>query len=257
MTRTEAELERYSRQLVVPDWSGAAQRRLGEARVAVVGVGALGTPVGAYLAGAGVGHLEVVDFDTVELSNLHRQTLFATEDLGRPKAEVAAERLGALNPDVTVVPHVARLDAGSALELLGDASLVVDCSDSFATRYAVNEACCRAGAPLVEAGVLGWEGLVLSVRPGESACYRCAFPAPPPVGSVPGCREAGVLGPVAGIVGAVQALEALKLLGGVGEPLLDRVLHLDGRDMGQMLVATRRRSDCPACASIRTAPQSG
>lgn len=256
MTLTEAELERYSRQLVLPDWSGAAQRRLRGARVVMVGAGALGTPVGAYLAGAGVGRIDVLDSDLVELSNLHRQTLPSTEDVGRPKAEVAAAHLGALNPEVSVVPHVLRLDPGNARELLVDASLAVDCSDSFETRYAVNEACCRAGVPLVEAGVLGWEGLVLSVRPGESACYRCAFPNPPPAGSVPACREAGVLGPLAGIVGGVQALEALKLLGRVGEPLLDRVLHLDGRDMGQMLVAVRRRADCPACATAPTAPQS-
>ncbi len=127
--------------------------------------------------------------------------------------------------------------------------LVVDCSDSFETRYLANDACCAQGVPLVEAGVLGFDGLVLTIRPGESACYRCAFPTPPPAGSVPSCREAGVLGATAGVVGSIQALEALKLLGGVGKPLLDRILQLDGRDMGQTLVTTGRRPDCPACAA--------
>lgn len=256
MTLTDVDLERYSRQLVLPDWSGAAQRRLAEARVVMIGAGALGAPVGAYLVGAGVGRLDVVDHDRVELSNLHRQILHSTDHVGRPKAEAAVQRLAALNPDVELVPRVARLEADNARELLAGASLVVDCSDSFATRYAVNAACCGLETGLVEAGVLGWDGLVLSVRPGESACYQCAFPEPPPSGSVPSCREAGILGPVAGIVGAVQALEALKLIGGVGEPLLGRMLHLDGRDMGQMVVALRRRPECPACAATPTTPQS-
>jgi len=256
MTLTEAELERYSRQLVLPDWSGAAQRRLAEAQVVLIGAGALGAPVGAYLVGAGVGRLEMVDFDVVELSNLHRQVLYSTEDLGRPKAEVAATRLAALNPSVVVAGRVERVHERNVRDLVADASLVVDCSDSFETRYSVNDACCGTGVALVEAGVLGFEGLVLSMRPGESACYRCAFPTPPPTGSVPTCREGGVLGPMAGIVGAIQALEALKLLAGVAEPLLDRILQVDGRDMGQTLVRVRRRADCPACAPVRTAAQS-
>ncbi len=250
MSLSEAELERYSRQLVMPEWSGAAQRRLSAARVVVVGVGALGSPVAAYLAGAGVGRLELIDSDAVELSNLHRQTLHTTAELGMPKVESAAHRLAALNPEVEIEAIHTHLERDSAPALVAGASLVVDCSDSFETRYAVNDACCAEGVPLVEAGVLALGGLVLSIRPGESACYRCAFPTPPAPGAAPSCREAGVLGPMAGVVGSLQALEALKLLAGVGEPLLDRVLHLEGRDASQLLVTVRRRPDCPTCARV-------
>ncbi len=247
MSLSATEIERYSRQLVMPQWSGAAQKRL---RVVIVGAGALGAPVGAYLAGAGVGALEILDSDQVELSNLPRQHLFAQDDVGAAKAEVAARRLTAGNPEVTVDGRRVRVEGGNAAELLAGASLVVDCSDSFATRYAVNEACCSQGVALVEAGVLGLDGLVLSIRPGESACYRCAFPVEPPPGSVSSCREAGVLGPFAGVVGSVQALEALKLLTGVGEPLLDRILQIHGGDMTQTMVSVHRRSGCPSCASV-------
>lgn len=250
MTLSEAEIERYSRQLVMREWSGAAQERLREARVVVVGAGALGAPVGAYLAGAGVGSLEILDSDRVELSNLPRQPLFVSDEVGMPKAEVAAGRLAAGNPEIGVEGRRVRVEEDNAAELVEGASLVVDCSDSFATRYAVNDACCARGVALVEAGVLGLDGLVLSVRPGASACYRCAFPVEPPAGSVPSCREAGVLGPMAGLVGSAQALEALKLLTGVGEPLLDRIVQIDGRDMTQTLVSVRRRAGCPSCASV-------
>lgn len=253
MTLTDGELERYSRQLVMAEWSGAAQRRLAQARVVVVGVGALGTPVATYLVGAGVGQVDLVDSDVVELSNLHRQTVHSTDDLGAAKADSAAARLRALNPEVRVEPLRLRVDSDSAPGLVAGASLVVDCSDSFETRYAVNDACCAGGVPLVEAGVLGLGGLVLSIRPGRSACYRCAFPTPPPAGAVPSCREAGVLGPMAGIVGSHQALEALKLVAGVGEPLLDRLLQIEGRDATQTIVSVRRRPDCPACARVAAA----
>lgn len=253
MTLSDAQLERYSRQLVMAEWSAAAQRALGSARVVVVGCGALGTPVAAYLAGAGVGQMELVDSDLVELSNLPRQTLHATTDVGAPKVASAARRLAELNPEVEVTARRVRLGPGNARGLVAGASVVVDCSDSFDTRYAVNDACCSEGVPLVEGGVLGLGGLVLSVRPGESACYRCAFPTPPPSGAMPSCREAGVLGPVAGVVGSHQALEAVKLLTGVGEPLLDRILSVEARDATHTLVGTRRRPGCSACGAAAPA----
>jgi molybdopterin-synthase adenylyltransferase len=256
MTLTELELERYSRQLVLPEWSGAAQERLRSARVVVVGLGALGSPVAEYLAGAGVGRLDLVDSDRVELSNVHRQTLHSTEELGAAKVESATRRLAALNPEVALEAHRVRVGPENACELVAGAALVVDCSDSFDTRYAVNDACCREGIPLVEAGLTGFEGLVLSIRPGESACYRCAFPTAPPPASAPPCSEAGVLGPMAGVVGSIQALEALKLLAGVGEPLLDRLVQLDGRDLGLVLVSLRPRPGCPTCARAPAAAQS-
>ncbi len=242
-----AALERYSRQLVMPEWSEAAQRALGAASVLVVGAGALGSPVALYLAGAGVGRLGIVDDDEVELSNLHRQILHFTPDIGIPKAHSAAAKLGFLNPDVLVEPYQVRLDASNAAVLIEGADLVVDCSDSFETRYAVNAACCAARIPLLEAGVLGTSGLVMGIRPGETACYRCAFPEAPP--SAPTCAQAGVLGPAAGVIGSLQALEALKLLTGVGEPLLDAFLQADLATVTFLRVAVQRRADCPDCSA--------
>jgi molybdopterin-synthase adenylyltransferase len=253
MTLSEAELERYSRQLVMPEWSGAAQERLRASSAMVIGAGALGSPAATYLAAAGVGRLGIVDDDRVELSNLHRQPLHLTPDTGASKAENAAVKLGFLNPEVVIEPFPARLGEGNVEALLAGADVVVDGSDSFATRYVVNDACCALGTPLVEAGILGLGGLVMSIRPGRSACYRCAFPVEPSAGSVPSCREAGVLGAIGGVIGSLQALEALKLLTGVGEPLLDRILQLDGAASTPTVVATRRREDCPACGSDRLA----
>jgi molybdopterin/thiamine biosynthesis adenylyltransferase len=246
----DADLERYSRQLVLPEWSEAAQLALRAASVLVIGAGALGSPVAAYLAGAGVGRLGVVDDDDVEVSNLHRQHLHFTPDLGVPKAESAAAKLRFLNPDVLVEAYRVRLDAASAPGLVAGHDLVVDCSDSFATRYAVNAACCAAGVALVEGGVLGTSGLVMAIRPGGSACYRCAFPEPPPPGTAPTCAEAGVLGPAAGVIGSLQALEALKLLTGFQAPALDAFLQLDLGDPALLRVGVRRRPDCPDCGLL-------
>jgi molybdopterin/thiamine biosynthesis adenylyltransferase len=253
---SDTELERYSRQLVLPEWSGEAQERLKAANVIVIGLGALGSPVAMYLAAAGVGHLGVVDSDVVELSNLHRQPLHFTPDLGLPKASNAVVKLSALNSEVLVQDYPVRLEEANAEAIVMGADLVVDCSDSFETRYLVNDACCAQGVPLVEAGVLGFDGLVMSIVPGESACYRCAFPAEPPAGSVPSCREAGVLGALAGIVGSIQALEGLKLLTGVADPLTDAILQVDGATMAFTRVATGRRAGCPSCARVPTASQS-
>jgi molybdopterin/thiamine biosynthesis adenylyltransferase len=246
---TDAELERYSRQLVLPEWSEAAQLALRDASVLVIGAGGLGSPVAAYLAAAGVGRLGIADDDAVELSNLARQPLHFTPDVGVPKAESAAAKLRFLNPGIVVEPYRVRVDRHSAPGLVAGQDLVVDCSDSFETRYAVNAACCAAGVPLVEGGVLGTSGLVMAIRPGESACYRCAFPEAPAPGSTPSCAEAGVLGPAAGVVGSLQALEALKLLAGVGTPLLDAFLQLDLADADVLRVAVRRRPECPDCGT--------
>jgi adenylyltransferase/sulfurtransferase len=237
-------LERYSRQLVLPQWSEAAQRALGGASVLVVGAGALGSPVATYLAGAGVGRLGIVDDGDVELSNLHRQHLHFTPDLGVPKAHSAVAKLGFLNPDIVIEPYQAPFGA----PMVEGQDVVVDCTDSFETRYAVNAACCAAGVPLVEAGVVGTSGLVMAIRPGESACYRCAFPQAPPPGAAPTCAQAGVLGPAAGVIGSLQALEALKLLAGLPGALTDAFLQVDLATYDFLRVAVRRREDCPDCA---------
>jgi molybdopterin-synthase adenylyltransferase len=241
------ELERYSRQLVLAEWGEAEQLRLRDASVLVVGAGALGSPVATYLAGAGVGRLGILDGDDVELSNLHRQHLHFTPDVGAPKAHSAAAKLRLLNPEVEVDPYQVHLDEANAAGLIAGHDVVVDCSDSFATRYAVNAACCAAGTPLVEGGVVGWSGLVLSIRPGESACYRCVFPEPPPAGSTPTCAQAGILGPGAGVIGSLQALEALKLLGELPSVLTDTLLQVDLATAAVTRVATTRRLDCADC----------
>jgi molybdopterin/thiamine biosynthesis adenylyltransferase len=235
-------LDRYSRQLVLPEWSEAAQRALADARVLVVGAGALGSPVATYLAGAGVGRLGIVDDGEVELSNLHRQHLHFTPDLGVPKAQSAASKLKFLNPDIVVEPY----HAAFAPAMVTDQDLVVDCTDSFAARYAVNAACCEQRVPLVEAGVVGMTGLVMAIRPGETACYRCAFPHEPT--DAPSCATAGVLGPAAGVIGSLQALEALKLLAGL-PALTDAFLQVDLAALDALRVAVRRRDDCPDCSA--------
>lgn len=237
------DLERYSRQLVLPEWSEAAQLALHRASVLVIGAGALGSPVALYLAGAGVGRLGIVDGDEVELSNLPRQPLHFTPDIGVPKAHSAAAKLRFLNPGVVIEPYQARFLPA----MLEQHDVVVDCSDSFETRYEVNAACCEAGVPLVEGGVLGLSGMVMAIRPGESACYRCAFPEAPP--DAPSCAEAGVLGPAAGTIGSLQALEAIKLLTGVGEPLTDAFLQADLATHAFIRVAVSRREDCPDCST--------
>jgi molybdopterin/thiamine biosynthesis adenylyltransferase len=235
-------LDRYSRQLVLPEWSEAAQRALEAASVLVVGAGALGSPVATYLAGAGVGRLGIVDDGGVELSNLHRQHLHFTPDVGVPKAHSAASKLRFLNPEVVVEPY----QAAFAPAMLDGQDLVVDCTDSFAVRYAVNAACCAAGVPLVEGGVVGVTGLVMAIRPGETACYRCAFPHEP--ADAPSCAEAGVLGPAAGVIGSLQALEALKLLAGL-PVLTDAFLHVDLTALDVLRVTVRRRAGCPDCGA--------
>ena len=246
---TDVEVERYSRQLVLPEWSEQAQLALKAASVLVVGAGALGSPVAMYLAGAGAGRLGILDADEVELSNLHRQFLHFTPDAGVPKAASAAAKLRFLNPDVVVEPYNVRLDAANAAGLVHGHDVVVDCSDSFATRYAVNAACCAAGVPLVEGGVIGVSGVVMAIRPGETACYRCAFPEPPPPGAAPTCAQAGVLGPAAGVIGSLMALEALKLLTGVGEPLTGAFLQADLLRPDFLRVAVERRAGCPDCGA--------
>ena len=235
-------MERYSRQLALPEWSEAAQRALGDASVLVVGAGALGSPVATYLAGAGVGRLGVVDDGDVELSNLHRQHLHFTPDIGVPKARSAVGKLGYLNPEIVIEPYQAAFNAA----MVEGQDLVVDCTDSFEARYAINAACCAAGVALVEGGVAGLSGLVMAIRPGETACYRCAFPEAPK--SAASCAEAGVLGPAAGVIGSLQALEALKLLAGL-PALTDAFLQVDLLSLDFLRVTVRRRADCPDCSS--------
>jgi adenylyltransferase/sulfurtransferase len=247
---TEREIERYSRQLVLPEWSGEVQERLAASTAMVIGAGALGSPAATYLAAAGVGRIGIVDGDHVELSNLARQPLHYTPDIQGLKAESAAQKLGVLNTEITVEAYPVELDEQNAEAMVAGVDVVVDCSDSFQTRYLVNDACCSLRVPLVEGGALGFSGMVMAIRPGETACYRCAFPEPPPANAVPTCREAGMLGAVAGVLGSLQALQALKLLSGVGQPPGDEIVQFDGLTLQQTIVRTSRREGCTACARV-------
>jgi adenylyltransferase/sulfurtransferase len=201
-----------------------------------------------------VGRIGVVDGDWVELSNLNRQPLHFTPDIDSQKAESAAQKLGVLNTEISVEPYPVEVDSDNSLAIVAGADVVLDCTDSFQTRYLINDACCSERIPLVEAGALGFGGMVFAIRPGETACYRCAFPTAP--ANAPSCAEAGMLGAVAGVIGSVQALEALKLLSGVGTQPGDTILQFDGLTLQQTLVRTSRRPDCTACAELTASQQS-
>jgi molybdopterin-synthase adenylyltransferase len=235
---TADELERYARHIVLPEVGGPGQAALARARVLVIGVGGLGSPLILYLAAAGVGARGVVDDDVVSLSNLQRQVIHATADIGKPKVQSAAAFIGKLNPHVAVEPHRTRLTAANALALVGRYDLIADGSDNFATRYLVSDACFFARKPLVTAALGPFDGTLTTIRAHErnadgnrNPTYRCLFPEPPPPGTVPACAEAGILGALAGIIGSMAALEVIREIVGFGEGLLGRLIMLDARAM--------------------------
>lgn len=240
-------LARYSRNVLLDAVGGVGQKKLWNARVLVVGAGGLGSPAALYLAAAGIGTLGIADADVVDLSNLQRQVLHFTPDVGRPKVDSAREKITALNPDVKVQPHREFVNAENARSIIADYDFVIDGTDSFAAKFLINDACVLAGKPFSHGGVTGFRGQTMTVNPGRSACYRCVFGAPPPPAAVPTCREAGVLGAVAGLLGTIQATEALKWVLGAGTPLTDAVLTLDALEMAFRRVVVRRNPHCPVC----------
>ena len=242
----QAQLDRYSRQIVMDSLGPSGQQRLLDGSVLVVGVGGLGSPVVQYLAAAGVGRLGLVDGDTVERSNLQRQVIHGTDDIGQPKVDSAAAFVTELNPDVTVETHETDLQPENAAALIEDYDVVVDASDNFPARFLVNDACTLAGTPFVYGAVYRFEGQVATFD-GTGPCYRCLFPEAPPEGTVPDCATAGVLGVLPGTIGTIQATEAIKLLTGIGEPLTERVLHYDAGAMSFDSVPLGARPDCPIC----------
>ncbi|HLE45120.1 MAG TPA: HesA/MoeB/ThiF family protein [Methylomirabilota bacterium] len=248
LTLSDEQLRRYSRQMLLPEVGGAGQAGLRAARILVVGAGGLGSPAALYLAGAGVGTLGLADSEAVELSNLHRQILHGVKDLDRPKAHSGQARLEALNPEVDVVPHHLRLGPENVRGIVAEYDVVVEGSDNLPTKLLVNDACVALGRPLVIAGVVGWDGQLLVVRPGETACYRCVVRRVPPPGTLAACASAGILGPVAGVVGSLEAVEALKLCLGLASPAAGRLLLYDGRAAELTAVRVRRDPACPTCA---------
>ncbi len=241
------ETRRYSRHLILPEFGARGQKKLKASRVLVVGAGGLGSPAAMYLAAAGVGTLGLVDFDVVDLSNLQRQVLHGTPDVGRPKLDSATERLTALNPHVTLRAHPERLTAANALSLFEDYDLVLDGTDTFATRYLINDACVLTGKPNVSASVFRFEGQLSVFGAKEGPCYRCLYPEPPPPGLAPSCGEGGVLGIVPGVVGTLQATEAIKVMCGLGEPLIGRLLTFDALEMRFRQFKVKKDPACPVC----------
>jgi sulfur-carrier protein adenylyltransferase/sulfurtransferase len=243
------EISRYARQIALPELGIEGQERLKAGRVAVVGVGGLGSPVAAYLAAAGVGVLRIIDGDVVDPSNLQRQLLYSTHDVGSRKVTAAAARLQALNPNIRVEAIDAELTRENALETLRDVDVVVDGTDNFRTRYLVNDACVLSGIPNVYGSVLRFDGQVSVLSMPNGPCYRCLYPVPPPSGSVPSCAEAGVLGVLPGLVGMLQAIEAIKIIAGCGEPLVGRLLLVDALTVQFTSVGVRRDPACVACGT--------
>lgn len=245
------QLMRYSRQILLNEIGIEGQRRLLESKALVIGAGGLGSPAAIYLAAAGVGTIGIVDADRVDRSNLHRQVLHFEKDIGRPKTESAKELLQALNPDVAVVEHREYLDSRNALEILAPYDVVINGCDNFPTRYLVSDACVLLKKPLIDASILRFEGQATVYLPGEG-CYRCLFPHPPPPGTVPSCAEAGIVGALAGHMGTLQAVEAVKVLLGIGKPLGGRMLLYDALNGEYRTVRWRRDPECPACGDRPT-----
>ena len=252
MAFTEEQLLRYSRHIILSEVGGKGQKKIAQARVLIVGVGGLGAPAALYLAAAGIGTLGLVDGDLVDLSNLHRQVIHHTDDLGRSKVESARQKIAALNPDVRVVTAPVALDADNAVALFSEYDVVIDGTDTFPVKFLINDAAFFTKRPLIHGGILRFEGQMFTIVPGRSACYRCIFPEPPPAGLIPSCREAGVMGPLAGVIGTLQATEALKIVLGIGCPLANRILKYDGLGTQFRIVPIRRNAKCPLCGDAPT-----
>ena len=254
---TDEQQIRYSRHTILGELGEEGQIKLLDSKVLLIGAGGLGSPAAIYLAAAGVGQLGIIDFDDVDTSNLQRQVLHGVSDVGRPKVESARDRIAEINPDVTVVGYREPITSHNAFEIMRGYDVVINGSDNFPTRYLVNDACQMLGIPLVDASIFMFEGQVTVYRPdsaeqADGPCYRCLYPDPPPPGEVPSCAEAGVLGVLPGIVGSVQAIEAIKLIAGIGEPLVGRLLMIDTLDMTFRTLNISRTPSCPVCGDHPT-----
>jgi molybdopterin/thiamine biosynthesis adenylyltransferase/rhodanese-related sulfurtransferase len=246
------EIARYSRHLILPEVGMEGQRKLKAAKVLCVGTGGLGSPLALYLAAAGIGTLGLVDFDVVDSSNLQRQIIHSTRDIGRPKIDSAAEKLKALNPFIEIVKFNTMLTSANALEIISQFDVIADGTDNFQTRYLVNDACVLTGKPNAYGSIFRFEGQASVFATKDGPCYRCLYPEPPPPGLVPSCAEGGVLGILPGLVGVIQATEAIKLILGQGEPLIGRLLLVDALNMNFRQLKLRKNPDCPVCGTNPT-----
>jgi adenylyltransferase/sulfurtransferase len=254
-TQTQAltpyQVKRYSRHIIMAQVGSRGQRKLLDAKVLIIGAGGLGSPIAIYLALAGVGTLGIVDFDTVDVTNLQRQILHHNDDIGRPKVESAIDTIRSYNPETRVIAHEEPLTSANAMEIVADYDVVVNGADNFPARYLVNDAAYLNNKPLVDGSILLFDGQATVYLPGM-ACYRCLFPTPPPPGEVPSCAEAGVLGMLPGLVGSIQAIETVKVILGIGESLASRLLLIDALDMDFRTVKLRRNPECPLCGDNPT-----
>jgi molybdopterin/thiamine biosynthesis adenylyltransferase len=248
---TPYQVKRYSRHIIMGQVGSIGQRKLLDAKVLIVGAGGLGSPISIYLTLAGVGTIGIVDFDTVDVTNLQRQILHFNDDVGKPKVDSARETLLAYNPDVSVITHEEPLTSVNAMEVMAPYDIVINGADNFPARYLVNDAAYLSGKPLVDGSILLFDGMASVFLPGEG-CYRCLFPTPPPPGEVPSCAEAGVLGMLPGMVGTIQATETVKLIMGIGNSLSGRLLLIDALDMDFRTVKLRRNPECPLCGDNPT-----
>lgn len=251
-TLSNHEVARYSRHLIMPEVGMDGQLKLKAASVLCIGAGGLGSPVALYLAAAGVGRIGIVDFDVVDYSNLQRQIIHGTPDVGRPKLDSARDRLNAINPEVTVETHDAAISSDNALDILADYDIIVDGTDNFPTRYLVNDACVLLGKPNVYGSIFRFEGQASVFATKDGPCYRCLYPEPPPPGLVPSCAEGGVLGILPGVIGTIQATEVVKLIIGVGEPLINRFMIYDALRMRFRELKLRKDPECPVCGENPT-----
>ncbi|MBT3354238.1 MAG: molybdopterin-synthase adenylyltransferase MoeB [Candidatus Scalindua sp.] len=249
---TDEQIDRYSRHIILPEVGGKGQKKLLESKVFLVGAGGLGSPAAFYLAAAGIGKIGISDNDDVDFSNLQRQILHSTKDVGRPKVQSAKETLEALNPDIEVVPYTERLNSENIIDIIKDYDVILDGSDNFPTRYLVNDACVMLGKPLSHGSIFRFDGQATTILPGQGPCYRCLYESPPPPDLVPSCQEAGVLGIIAGIIGVVQATEVIKLRLEKGELLNGKLLLYDSLNMDFKKLKIQRNPACPMCGENPT-----
>ena len=249
---TDEQIERYSRHIILPEVGGAGQQKMLEAKILLLGAGGLGSPAAYYLAAAGIGNLGIVDFDQVDLSNLQRQIIHSTERIGMLKTESAKKTIQALNPDVNVTLYNEKIDSSNIISIIKDYDYVVDGSDNFPTRYLVNDACVMESKTLIHGSIYRFEGQVTVFKPNSGPCYRCLYPEPPPPGMSPNCQEGGVLGVLAGIIGNLQVVEVLKLILGVGEPLVGKLLIYDALKTEFRNLNLRKDASCPLCGEEPT-----
>ncbi len=252
MNLTEEQIQRYSRHIILPQVGGIGQQKLMDAKVLLIGAGGLGSPAALYLAAAGIGKIGIVDFDKVDISNLQRQIAHGNEDIGRWKTESAKNTINGMNPDVEVVEYRVPINAENAMDIVSQYDVVVDGTDNFPSRYLMNDVTVWLDKPLVYGSIFQFDGQISVFKKGDGPCYRCLYPFPPPPGSVPSCHEAGVIGVLPGIVGSIQAAEAIKIVLGIGDPLIGRLMIFEALEMKFHEMKIRKNPECPVCGDSPT-----